>query len=257
MPSGTMANLAALMTHVPRGGQVLVGDESDIYLYEAGGASVLGGIVYGPIATQPDGTLDLADLAAGWPPDLDDPQFALPALICVENTHNRTGGQVLATSYLAELRRFADDRGVPVHLDGARIFNAAVASGVDAAEIAQHADSLQFCLSKGLSAPIGSILAGEEAFVERARRLRKMLGGGMRQAGVVAAAGIVALTSMVDRLADDHVLAARLAAGLDETRRGRGRPAPRRHQHRALPAHGPGPGREQSSCTRRVSAVSR
>ncbi|WP_394617111.1 low-specificity L-threonine aldolase [Lentzea sp. JNUCC 0626] len=214
MPSGTMANLAAMLVHVPRGGKVLVGNESDIYLYEAGGASVCGGIVYEPVPTQPDGTLAIDDLAAALPPDPDDPQFALPGLVCVENTHNRMGGRVLSQGYLDQLRSFATDHGVPVHMDGARIFNAAVASGVPAAEIAAHADSLQFCLSKGLSAPIGSILAGETAFVDRARRVRKMLGGGMRQAGVFAAAGVVALTSMVDRLAEDHALAAQLAAGL-------------------------------------------
>ncbi|WP_248583692.1 GntG family PLP-dependent aldolase [Nocardioides sp. InS609-2] len=214
MPSGTMANLTAMMAHVPRGGKAIVGDESDIYLYEAGGASVCGGIIYEPVRTQPDGTLDLADLAGGWPPDLDDPQFALPGLICLENTHNRMGGRVLDPGYLDAVRRFADDRGVPLHMDGARIFHAEVASGVPAAEIAAFADSLQFCLSKALSAPIGSILAGDAEVVARARRLRKMLGGGMRQAGVVAAAGIVAMTSMIDRLAEDHALAADLAQRL-------------------------------------------
>jgi threonine aldolase len=214
MPSGTMANLAALLTHVPRGGKVLVGNESDIYLYEAGGASVCGGIIYEPVPTQPDGTLALDDLAAALPPDAQDPQFALPGLICVENTHNRMGGRVLSQDYLAALRRFATEHGLPLHMDGARIFNAAVASGVPAESIAAHADSVQFCLSKGLSAPIGSILAGEVDFINRARRVRKMLGGGMRQAGVFAAAGVVALTAMVDRLADDHRLAAQLAHGL-------------------------------------------
>ncbi|MBP2056294.1 threonine aldolase [Streptomyces griseochromogenes] len=216
MPSGTMANLAALLVHVPRGGKVVVGNESDIYLYEAGGASVCGGIVYEPIPTQPDGNLALDDLAAVLPPDADDPQFALPGLICVENTHNRMGGQALSQEYLAELKRFATGHGLAVHMDGARIFNAAVATGVSADQIAAHADSIQFCLSKGLSAPIGSILAGEVAFIEKARRVRKMLGGGMRQAGVFAAAGLLALTSMVDRLADDHQLAAQLAEGLAE-----------------------------------------
>jgi threonine aldolase len=214
MPSGTMANLVALLVHVPRGGKVLVGSESDIHLYEAGGASVCGGIVYEPIPTQPDGTLALDDLTAALPPDADDPQFALPGLICVENTHNRMGGQVLSQEYLAQLKHFATGHGLPVHMDGARIFNAAVASGVLADQIAAHADSIQFCLSKGLSAPVGSILAGEIAFIDKARRVRKMLGGGMRQAGVLAAAGLVALTSMVDRLAEDHRLAAQLAAGL-------------------------------------------
>jgi threonine aldolase len=214
MPSGTMANLAALLTHVARGGKVLVGDETDIFLYEAGGAAVCGGVVYEPIPTRPDGTLALDDLAAGCPSDPDDPQFALPALICLENTHNRMGGRVLPIPYLAQVARFATERGLSVHMDGARLFNASVASAVPAPDIAAYSDSVQFCLSKGLSAPIGSILAGEVDFIARARRVRKMLGGGMRQAGIVAAAGIVALTCMVDRLASDHVLAADLAAGL-------------------------------------------
>lgn len=214
MPSGTMANLAAMLAHVPRGGKALVGSESDIYLYEAGGASVCGGIAYEPVHTQIDGTLALTDLEAALPPDPDDPQFALPGLICLENTHNRMGGRVLSQTYLDQVRHFASDHGIPVHMDGARIFNAAVASGVDADRIAAHADSIQFCLSKGLSAPIGSVLAGDTRFIGAARRIRKMLGGGMRQAGVFAAAGVVALTSMIERLAEDHQLAAQLATGL-------------------------------------------
>ncbi|NUT45953.1 MAG: threonine aldolase [Saccharothrix sp.] len=212
-PSGTMANLASIMAHAPRGAKVLVGDESDIHIYEAGGASVLGGVVYEPVRTGADGTLALRDLERGFPDDPDDPQFALPALICLENTHNRAGGKVLPAAYLADVRRFADERGVAVHLDGARIFNAAVASGVPVARIAEHADSAQFCLSKGLGAPIGSVVVGPADFVTEVRRLRKMLGGGMRQAGVIAAAGILAITTH-DRLAEDHANARRLAEGL-------------------------------------------
>jgi threonine aldolase len=214
MPSGTMANLAALLAHAPRGSKVIVGAESDIFLYEAAGASVCGGIGYEPIANQPDGTLALADLAAALPDDLDDPQFALPALVCLENTQNRCGGVILPPAYQAAVADFARARGLPVHLDGARVFNAAVGLGVSAEEVARHADSVQFCLSKGLRAPIGSMLAGPDAFVLAARRIRKMLGGGMRQAGLIAAAGIVALDEMTDRLADDHALARRLAEGL-------------------------------------------
>ena len=213
MPSGTMANLAALLTHAPRGSKVLVGDESDIYLYEAGGASVCGGVVYEPVPNQPDGRLLLEDLRAGFPEDAEDPQFALPSLICLENTQNRCGGAVLPPEYLSRVRDFAAARGVPVHLDGARLFNAAVALGLPPGEIARHADSVQFCLSKGLGAPVGSVLAGDEPFVRRARRVRKMLGGGMRQAGVIAAAGLVALEDTT-RLAEDHHNAARLAKGL-------------------------------------------
>jgi threonine aldolase len=214
MPSGTMANLASIMAHAPRGSTVLVGAESDIYLYEAHGAAVLGGVSYEPIPTQPDGTLGLADLAAGFPDDPDDPQFALPALICLENTHNRSGGSVLPLAYQARVSAFAAERNVPLHLDGARIFNAAVALGVPVAEVAQAADSVQFCLSKGLSAPVGSMVVGSGEFIAKVRRIRRMLGGGMRQAGVLAAAGVVALDEMVQRLADDHATAARLAAGL-------------------------------------------
>ena len=214
LPSGTMANLASIMAHAPRGSKVLVGAESDIYLYEAHGAAVLGGIGYEPIPTQPDGTLRPADLAAGFPEDPHDPQFALPALICLENTHNRSGGSILPLAYQAGVAAFAAEHGVRLHLDGARIFNAAVGLGVPVAEVARNADTVQFCLSKGLSAPVGSMVAGTAEFVSRVRRIRKMLGGGMRQAGVLAAAGVVALEEMVPRLADDHRNARRLAAGL-------------------------------------------
>lgn len=214
MPSGTMANLAALLAHAPRGSKVLVGAESDIYLYEAAGASVCGGISYEPVVNQPDGTLALSDLAAAMPEDGSDPQFATPALICLENTQNRCGGVILPQAYQAAVAEFARASGLPVHLDGARLFNAAAGLGVPAAQIARYADSVQFCLSKGLRAPIGSIVAGPGSFVVTVRRIRKMLGGGMRQAGLIAAAGIVALEEMTSRLADDHALARKLADGL-------------------------------------------
>ena len=214
LPSGTMANLASIMAHAPRGSTILVGAESDVYLYEAHGAAVLAGVGYQPVHTQPDGTLRLADLTAGLPDDPEDPQFAPPALVCLENTHNRSGGRILPLAYQARVAAFAAGHGLPVHLDGARIFNAAVGLGVPVAEVARHADSVQFCLSKGLSAPVGSMAVGTGPFVARVRRIRKMLGGGMRQAGVLAAAGIVALEEMVDRLAEDHANARRLAAGL-------------------------------------------
>ncbi|HEU4965775.1 MAG TPA: low-specificity L-threonine aldolase [Bacilli bacterium] len=214
MPSGTMANLASLMAHCPRGTKVLVGDETDIYIYEAGGASVCGGLMYEPIRTQPDGRLLIEDLEKAFPDEMDDPQFALPSLICLENPHNRMGGKVLPLSYLQEVRDFADRKGLPVHMDGARIFNAAVAMDLPPSQIAQYADSIQFCMSKGLSAPIGSLVVGSKAFVEKVYRLRKMLGGGMRQAGIIASAGIIALEQVVPRLADDHANAKRLAEGL-------------------------------------------
>ncbi|MEU8891494.1 low-specificity L-threonine aldolase [Streptomyces sp. NPDC048442] len=214
MPSGTMANLTALLTHSPRGGKAVVGAESDIYVYEAGGASVVGGIVYEPVSAAEDGTLPLDAVAAACTVDADDPQFALPAVLSLETPHNRRGGIPLSPDYLAAAGALAREHKVAFHLDGARIFNAALALGVPAATLAAPADTVQFCLSKGLSAPIGSVLAGDEASIATARRYRKMLGGGMRQAGIIAACGIVALEEMDDRLATDHAHAARLAEGL-------------------------------------------
>jgi threonine aldolase len=213
MPSGTMSNLASIMAHCPRGSKAIVGQESDIYVYEAGGASVAGGVVYHPIPNQPDGTLALDAVDAAFPADRGDPQFALPSLLCLENPQNQAGAMVLPMSYLADAAALARERRIAVHLDGARIFNAALSRGVAAAEIAGYADSVQFCLSKGLGAPVGSIVAGTADFVGRVRRVRKMLGGGMRQAGVLAAAGLVALHDR-PRLAEDHRTAQRLAAGL-------------------------------------------
>jgi threonine aldolase len=217
MPSGTMANLSSLLAHCARGHELLVGDESDIYLYEAGGASALGGLVYHPLPTQLDGTITLRDLEQGMR-DAQDPQCARAGVICLEDTHNRCGGVVLSLPYLRQVRDFARSHRLPVHLDGARIFNAAVALGVPAAAIAQYADSVQFCLSKGLAAPVGSMVVGEASFIAEVRRARKMLGGGMRQAGIIAAAGIVALEQMADRLVEDHAHARLLAEGLAQNR---------------------------------------
>lgn len=214
MPSGTMANLASIMAHCPRGSKVLVGNESDIYIYEAAGASVCGGVMYEPLKTQSDGRIDLSDLESAFPNDLDDPQFALPSLICLENPHNRMGGSVLPISYLSELKEFSGSKKIPIHMDGARIFNAAISLNRPVKEIAYYADSLQFCLSKGLSSPVGSIVVGSRIFIKKVRRIRKMLGGGMRQAGVLAAAGIISLTKMTDRLKEDHDNARLLAEGL-------------------------------------------
>lgn len=214
MPSGTMGNLAAILAHCPRGTKALAGAESDIYVYEAGGASYCGGVIVEPVANAADGTMALADIEAAFPEDPDDPQFALPALLCVENPQNRCGGRVLPLEYLAGIKALASDRGVAVHLDGARIFNAALVTGVPVHVIAGFADSVQFCLSKGLSAPAGSMVAGSANFIRSVRRIRKMLGGGMRQVGVLAAAGLVALRDMTARLGDDHRTAGRLAEGL-------------------------------------------
>ncbi|MFI6391972.1 low-specificity L-threonine aldolase [Nonomuraea sp. NPDC050547] len=214
MPSGTMSNLASIMTHCPRGSKVIVGEESDIYVYEAGGASVCGGVIYHPIPNKLDGTMDLDAIAAAFPPDSDDPQFALPALLCLENPQNHRGGKVLPAAYLREVTDFARENGLTVHMDGSRIFNAALAADVPVAELAGYADSVMFCLSKGLGAPVGSMAVGTGPFIRDVRRLRKMLGGGMRQAGVLAAAAIVALENS-GRLAEDHESARRLADGLD------------------------------------------
>lgn len=211
--SGTMGNLCALLAHCGRGEEAIVGDESHIYHYEGGGASALGGVVLHLVPTAPDGTLPL-DALAGAVRDIEDPHCAITRLICLENTHNRRGGVVLPPAYMRAVHAFARERGLLVHLDGARLFNAALALGVDVRELTQHVDSVMFALTKGLAAPVGSILAGEAGFIARARRVRKMVGGGMRQAGIIAAAGIVALEQMVGRLAEDHANARMLALGL-------------------------------------------
>jgi threonine aldolase len=211
--SGTMGNLCAILAHCGRGQEAIVGDESHIYHYEGGGASVLGGVALHLVPTNARGELPLQALANAVR-DPEDSHEAITQLICLENTHNRCGGVVLSAEYMQAVYQFAQAHGLLVHLDGARLFNAAVAQGVDAREITQHVDTVQFCLSKGLAAPVGSILAGDAAFITRARRVRKMVGGGMRQAGIIAAAGIVALEQMVDRLAEDHANARLLAEGL-------------------------------------------
>jgi threonine aldolase len=213
VPSGTMGNLAALLSHGGRGQRVVCGDECHIYHYEAGGASALGGLIYQTLPTNRDGSLTLELVQAALQPAYDSHQ-AEPGVFCLENTHNRCGGTVLTPDYLAAAHTIAREAGVPLHLDGARIFNAAVALGLPAHELTRHVDTVQFCLSKGLAAPVGSLLAGPAPFIARARRARKLLGGGMRQAGVIAAAGIVALTEMVERLAEDHANARLLAEGL-------------------------------------------
>ena len=210
--SGTQSNLIAVLTHTNHGDEIILGDEAHIFWYEVGGASVLGGVIMHTVPTDSCGRLNLDDIdRAIRSKDIHYPQTAL---ICLENTHNRCGGAVLTTDYTNEVCNLAHRRGLKVHLDGARIFNAAAALGVPACALAQSVDSVTVCLSKGLSAPVGSLLCGSKGFVERARKFRKMLGGGMRQAGVIAAAGIVALETMTDRLAEDHANARRLAQGL-------------------------------------------
>jgi len=210
--SGTMGNLVALLTHCARGEEVILGDQSHSYLYEAGGSAAVGGIHPRPVRNQPDGTLEPDEIVAAIRSE--NPHFPRTRLICLENTHNRCGGAVLTPEYTARVCNLAHQHGLKVHLDGARIFNAAVALGVDVRRLTCAVDSVTFCLSKGLAAPVGSVVCGPRDWIYEARRARKLLGGGMRQAGVIAAAGIVALEEMVDRLAEDHANARRLAEGL-------------------------------------------
>ncbi len=214
--SGTMGNLVSLLAHCRRGDEAILGDQAHIFHYEVGGASALGGVVFHPVPTNRFGELDLVALSGAIRPAKTNVHYAPPGVICLENTHNRCGGTVLKTAYLRSVCEIADRERIPIHLDGSRIFNAAMALGCDVRDITQPVDSVQFCLSKGLSAPVGSLVCGGTDFIARARRLRKMIGGGMRQAGVISAAGIVALTDMVERLAEDHHTARILAEGLAE-----------------------------------------
>jgi len=211
--SGTMGNLASILTHCRRGEEVILGDQSHTFVYEAGGISALGGIHPHTVVNQPDGTLRLEDIEAAIRPD--NVHFPRTRLICLENTHNRCYGAPLGPEYMEAVAQLARRHGLAIHLDGARLFNAAIALGVDVRELTPHADSLTFCLSKGLAAPVGSVICGSRAFIAEARRTRKILGGGMRQAGVLAAAGIVALAKMVVRLREDHDNAMRLARGIE------------------------------------------
>ncbi|PWE38589.1 low-specificity L-threonine aldolase [Pseudomonas prosekii] len=211
VPTGTMSNLLGLMAHCERGEEYIVGQQAHTYKYEGGGAAVLGSIQPQPLEVQEDGSLDLAHVAAAIKPD--DFHFARTRLLALENTMQ---GKVLPLEYLARARSFTREHGLALHLDGARLYNAAVKLNVDARQITQHFDSVSVCLSKGLGAPIGSVLCGSVEFIAKARRLRKMVGGGMRQAGILAAAGLYALDHNVQRLADDHANAQALADGLRE-----------------------------------------
>ena len=211
VPTGTMSNLLGLMAHCERGDEYIVGQQAHTYKYEGGGAAVLGSIQPQPLDNQPDGSLDLNQVVATI--KADDFHFARTRLLALENTMQ---GKVLSLDYLAAARKLTRDKGLALHLDGARLYNAAVKLSVDAREITQHFDSVSVCLSKGLGAPIGSVLCGSSELIAKARRLRKMVGGGMRQAGLLAAAGLYALEHQVERLADDHANAAFLAKGLTE-----------------------------------------
>jgi threonine aldolase len=212
IPSGTMGNLAAVLTHCSRGDEVILGTLAHTFLFEAGGIAALGGVHPHTLPNQEDGTLRIDHIENAI--RAKDPHYPVTRLICLENTHNRCGGVALSAEYMWRVREIADRHDLQLHLDGARIFNAAVAEGVDAKELAAPADSIMFCISKGLCAPVGSVLCGSQEFVAQARRIRKQLGGGMRQAGILAAAGIVALEEIVPRLAEDHRHARQLAAGI-------------------------------------------
>jgi threonine aldolase len=212
VPSGTMGNLVSILAHCQRGDEMIVGDQAHVFVFEVGAASVLGGLQVHLVPNEPSGMLEsqnVLDAIRG-----ENVHFPSTGLVCLENSHNKCGGWALTVDQMDSVCLPVKDRGIPVHLDGARVFNAAVALGVDVKELTRNVDSVMFCLSKGLCAPVGSMVAGSEEFISRARKNRKMVGGGMRQAGVVAAAGIVALNEMVDRLAEDHNNARLLAEGL-------------------------------------------
>jgi len=211
VPSGTQGNQTAVLTHCRPGEEIIVEAQSHIFYYEGAAISAFAGVQPRTIAGK-RGSLDIADIVDAI--RTDDVHFPETGLICLENTHNRAGGAIIPLSDMKAIYEVAQKHQIPVHLDGARIFNAAVASGIAVKEFAAFTDSIQFCLSKGLGAPIGSILAGDETFIEQARKWRKRLGGGLRQAGIIAAPGIVALETMVDRLVEDHDNAKRLAEGL-------------------------------------------
>lgn len=214
VPSGTMGNLASVLTHCPRGTEVILGNESHIFYYEAGGISALGGIHPHTLPNNYDGTIALKDIEQAIRPD--DIHFPRTSLICLENTHNRCGGSVLNKDYMEGVKKIADKYNLKVHLDGSRIFNASEALGVEPAELTKDVSSVNICLSKGLSAPVGSLICGEREFIKETERTVKMLGGAMRQAGVLAACGIVALNEMRTRLTEDRLMAEQLEDKLAE-----------------------------------------
>ncbi len=212
VPSGTMGNLIAVLSHCGRGDEMILGDQAHIFMYEQGGSAAVGGVHPRTVPNRPDGTLDLQQVEDAIRGDND--HYPVTRLLALENTQNRCGGQALPVAYMDAAGELAHRHGLALHVDGARLWNAAVALGVPPARLVQAADSVSVCFSKGLAAPVGSAVAGSAAFIRRARRMRKQVGGGMRQAGILAAAALVALDEMVDRLAEDHVNARRLAEGL-------------------------------------------
>ena len=214
VPSGTMGNLISMLSHCQRGDEVILGDKSHMFLYEAGGVAVLGGIQPHILKNNRDGTIDISLIKDAIRPD--DIHYPRTRVVCIENTHNYYYGSPIPADYIAKVAEVVKENNLFFHLDGARIFNACVALEVDIKEFSKHVDSLMFCLSKGLSAPVGSVLCGSSEFIKKARKNRKMLGGGMRQTGILAAAGIVALEDMTERLIEDHINAQKLADELEK-----------------------------------------
>ena len=212
VPSGTMGNLISVLTHCDRGDQAIMGHLGHTFLFEVGGVSALGGIFPHTIQNKPDGTLALDEIRSAIHGN--DDHTPRSRLIILENTHNRCGGVAINKEYTDQVASIAHQHGMSLHIDGARIFNAASALNTSAAELVEKADSVTFCLSKGLCAPVGSVICGSKDFISQARKIRKQMGGGMRQAGVIAAAGIIAVTSMTERLSEDHERAKNLAKGL-------------------------------------------
>lgn len=212
VPSGTMGNLASILAHCQRGDEIILGKEAHIFRYEAGGMAMYGGVQPNTLPVQPDGTLDPDAIRAAI--RVDNPHMPITRLICLENTQGTMFGTPLPASYIAQVGAIAREHGLRLHIDGARLFNAATALGVEARTLVEDADSISLCLSKGLCAPVGSLIIGSHDFIQRAHRVRKSLGGGMRQAGILAAAGLIALREMRLRLGDDHATAQRFASGI-------------------------------------------
>tara|TARA_X000000368_G_scaffold101454_1_gene78259 strand:- start:1444 stop:2508 length:1065 start_codon:yes stop_codon:yes gene_type:complete len=214
VPSGTMGNLISILVHCPRGTEIILGDKAHTFYYEAGGISAFGGIHSRQLKNQTDGTLKVDDILSAIRKD--NVHFPRTSAITLENTHNLCNGSPLSSNYCNAVAKIADDNNIKLHIDGARIFNASVALNEDVKKLVENVDSLTFCLSKGLSAPVGSIICGEEKFIYECRRIRKALGGGMRQAGIIAAAGIVSLDTMIDQIKKDHSNAKKLAKGISD-----------------------------------------
>ena len=213
VPSGTMGNLVSILVHCQRGTEIILGDKSHTFMYEAGGISAFGGIHSRQIKNQIDGTIKIADIQSAI--RMDNIHFPKTSAIALENTHNLCNGSPLSLGYLQDIAHIAHDNDIKLHIDGARIFNAAVSQNLDVKDLVADVDSVTFCLSKGLSAPVGSIICGSKEFIYHARRIRKALGGGMRQAGIIAAAGIISFNKMIGQIQEDHQNARQLAEGID------------------------------------------